>query len=92
MTREKLVQELERLSKASSRVLVVNDGNGGEYTVDALTLKNGTDINVWDCHMTADNDQYHVSVTLENITDIHRLSHETICLWIAGGTSVYIRQ
>ena len=92
MTRNEVREELERLSKTASKTLTVNGANGNTYTVDKLTLQNDTDIFIYGNHISVDNTQFHMSVDLISIMEIHRLASDTICLWVTGGTSLYIRQ
>lgn len=92
MTRNEVREELESLTKVTSKTLTIHDANEYTYTVDKLTLNNGTEVYIWDEHMSADNALFHMSVDLVSIIDIHRLAYDTICLWVAGGTSLYIRQ
>ena len=92
MTRNEVREELERLSKTTSRTLTIRDAVSDTYTVDKLTLKNGTDICIWNEHMSVDNEQFHMRIELASIHEIHRLAYDTICLWLDNGTSLYIRQ
>ena len=81
MTRQEVREKLERLTKATSRTLTINDENHCSYTVDMLMLKNLTDICIFDTHISVDNEQFHMGVNLSEIYAIHRLAYDTICLW-----------